>query len=133
MKTPVPSLQVNDILDMVLDEVAQCDVPVVLDTQHAAYRASHALSGLEILGRQYCSLKHKHYVLARHILRFLKHSACIGDSAAFRQFRNAVRLTYPDLLVRIHFRFCVGLLWTFASKKWCPGLLSRRHIVACNW
>lgn len=93
-------LQVDDLVDMVQDEVAQCDIPVCPDPKYKAYRASYALRGLETLGKEFRSLHNKHFGLARHILKFLKQSAIGNPNTALRQFRNVVRVVYPNLPVR---------------------------------
>ena len=92
-------LQVDDIVDIVQDEVAQCDIPVAPHPHCHAYRASQALSGLELLGEEYRSLRQKHFGLAKHILRFFKQADCWSESLPLRHFRNVVRLCYPNLLV----------------------------------
>ena len=92
-------MQVDDIVDMVQDEVMQCDIPFVQDAKYSAYRASCALSGLEALGKEYRGLQNKHYALAGHIVQFLKQTTSSSSDPHLKHFRTVVRIFYPNLLV----------------------------------
>ena len=87
-------------MDMIEDEVMQCDIHV-RDPQYSSYRASSALSRLEGLGREYRCLHQKHFGFAKHVLRFFTHGSKWGDNPHMEQFRNAVKAFYPNLLASL--------------------------------
>ena len=94
-------MQVDDIVDMIQDELAQCKIPPAQDPLFSSYRVTAALNGLESLGRQYRSLQSKHLGFASHILHFIKHAGRRSDDLHLQQLCNVVKSFYPNLLVRL--------------------------------
>ena len=94
---------------MILDEVIRCDLQIQ-EPQYSSYRVSHALEGLETLGREYRFLQQNHFSFAKQVLMFLQHSGRWNDSPHLKQLRSAVKASFPNLLVSCPMPHCTALL-----------------------